>query len=144
MNAEFQDDPELFRRLQQVANLILATLLLALAATGIFYFVSFGTTPELPVQVAVTQPALSPPVLWKAPDSTLIPETPEGDMIRYGRELISHTAKYLGPKGKVRAVSNGMNCQNCHLRGGTVPFGNNYAAVASSYPKFRSEIIMQL
>jgi thiosulfate dehydrogenase len=31
-----------------------------------------------------------------------------------------------------------MNCQNCHLKAGTVPFGNNYGAVASTYPKFRS------
>src|SRR5207244_11384550 len=30
-----------------------------------------------------------------------------------------------------------MNCQNCHLKAGTLPFGNNYAAVAATYPKFR-------
>lgn len=124
--------------MQQVANLILATLVLALAAGGVFCFTYFDTTPGLPAEVTVTQPASNPAALWQAPDSTLIPDTPEGEMIRYGRELISHTAKYLGPKGKIRTLSNGMNCQNCHLRGGTLPFGNNYAAVASSYPKFRS------
>ena len=31
-----------------------------------------------------------------------------------------------------------MNCQNCHLNGGTVPWGNNYGAVASLYPQFRA------
>jgi thiosulfate dehydrogenase len=31
-----------------------------------------------------------------------------------------------------------MNCQNCHLNGGTVPWGNNYSAVYSTYPKFRA------
>lgn len=35
-------------------------------------------------------------------------------------------------------ISNGMNCQNCHLDAGTKPFGNNYGAVASTYPKFRA------
>ncbi len=30
-----------------------------------------------------------------------------------------------------------MNCQNCHLDAGTRPWGNNYGAVASTYPKFR-------
>jgi thiosulfate dehydrogenase len=75
---------------------------------------------------------------WKPPDSTAIPDTAEGDLIRYGRELIAHTAVYLGPKGKVRAISNGMNCQNCHLKAGTVPYGNNYGAVANKYPIFRS------
>jgi len=82
-------------------------------------------------------PADMPQDLWMAPDTAKIPVTPEGDLIRYGRELIAHTAYYLGPKGKVMAISNGMNCQNCHLKAGKKPFGNNYAAVASTYPKFR-------
>jgi thiosulfate dehydrogenase len=30
-----------------------------------------------------------------------------------------------------------MNCQNCHLDAGTKVWGNNYSAIASSYPKFR-------
>jgi len=72
---------------------------------------------------------------WHPPAS--IPNTKEGKLISYGRELVSHTAVYLGPKGKVKAISNGMNCQNCHLQAGTVLFGNNYSAVASNYPKFR-------
>jgi thiosulfate dehydrogenase len=31
-----------------------------------------------------------------------------------------------------------MNCQNCHLNAGTQPWGNNYFAVQSTYPKFRA------
>jgi thiosulfate dehydrogenase len=31
-----------------------------------------------------------------------------------------------------------MNCQNCHLDAGTKTFGNNYGAVASTYPKLRA------
>lgn len=76
--------------------------------------------------------------LWKAPDTSLIPFTAEGKQIRYGRELIVHTSRYLGPKGKVKSISNGMNCQNCHLKAGTKEFGNNYGSVASLYPKFRA------
>lgn len=75
---------------------------------------------------------------WQPPDSTAIPATPEGDLIRYGRELIAHTAIYLGPQGKVMQISNGMNCQNCHLKAGKKIFGNNYSAVAATYPKFRT------
>lgn len=75
---------------------------------------------------------------WHPPDSTKIPSTVEGDLIRYGRELVAHTAVYLGPKGKVAAISNGMNCQNCHLKAGKKLFGNNYAGVAATYPKFRA------
>jgi thiosulfate dehydrogenase len=75
---------------------------------------------------------------WKAPDTSTIPAGLAGEQIRYGRELIAHTSEYLGPKGKVMTMSNGMNCQNCHLDAGTKPFGNNYSAVASTYPKFRA------
>ncbi|MBL7873384.1 MAG: c-type cytochrome [Cyclobacteriaceae bacterium] len=76
--------------------------------------------------------------LWKAPDIRTIPNTEEGELIKYGKDLISFTSKYLGPKGIVMSLSNGMNCQNCHLDAGTKPFGNNYSAVASTYPLFRA------
>ena len=74
---------------------------------------------------------------WHAPDINLVPETPEGDMIRYGRELIVNTSKYFGPHGTVAAITNGMNCQNCHVEAGTKAFGNSFSAVASTYPKYR-------
>lgn len=75
--------------------------------------------------------------VWRAPALSEIPPGDSGDLIRYGRELIEHTATYLGPKGTVMQVSNGMNCQNCHLHAGTKPFAANYSAVASTYPRFR-------
>ena len=45
--------------------------------------------------------------------------------VKYGKDLIAHTSKYLGPKGSVAQISNGLNCQNCHLDAGTKIFGNN-------------------
>ncbi len=39
--------------------------------------------------------------------------TADGDLIRYGRDLIAHTAVYLGSKATVKQITNGMNCQNC-------------------------------
>jgi len=74
---------------------------------------------------------------WKPPDTSSIPHTEDGDLIRYGRELIANTAYYLGPKGRVAHVSNGMNCQNCHIDAGAKPYGNCFSAVASTYPTFR-------
>jgi thiosulfate dehydrogenase len=74
---------------------------------------------------------------WKAPDTSAIPTTEEGKLIRYGRDLVATTARYLGPKGATAAITNGMNCQNCHLDAGTKAWGNNYGAVYSTYPKFR-------
>ncbi len=72
--------------------------------------------------------------LWHAPDTASIPN----DLTRYGRKLIANTSFYLGPKGMVDSISNGMNCQNCHLDAGTRPYGNNFGSVASLYPKFRA------
>jgi thiosulfate dehydrogenase len=84
------------------------------------------------------QSKLPPPQesLWRGWSKYQI--RPEDTLIRYGRELIENTSYYLGPGGRVASISNGMNCQNCHLDGGTVPWGNNYGAVVSTYPKFRA------
>ena len=71
---------------------------------------------------------------WQSPDINLVPFTHEGDLIRYGRDLIVNTSKYFGPKGIVAQITNGMNCQNCHLEAGTRSFGNSFAAVASVKP----------
>lgn len=76
--------------------------------------------------------------MWQPPKIESIPKTAEGKQIFYGRDLVANTAKYLGPNGSVRHISNGMNCQNCHLDAGTKIMGNNYAAVYSTYPKFRA------
>lgn len=74
---------------------------------------------------------------WTAPDTNSIPSNEEGNLIRYGKELIANTAYYLGPKGTVAHLSNGMNCQNCHINAGAKPYGNCFSAVASTYPVFR-------
>ncbi len=77
------------------------------------------------------------PTIWNIPDINSLPRTPENALIRYGKELIINTARYLGPKGSVAVMSNGMNCENCHLEAGTRLNGNCFAMVASTYPKYR-------
>lgn len=72
---------------------------------------------------------------WKAPDEGTIPAGEPGKMIRYGKELVAHTSRYFGPNGSIARITNGMNCQNCHLEAGTKLFGNNYSVFFSSYPK---------
>lgn len=78
--------------------------------------------------------------LWQAPSLYLdnASDKDERRMINYGHDLIMNTAQYFGPNGSVNQISNGMNCQNCHLDAGTRPWGNNYSAVASTYPKLRA------
>ncbi len=78
--------------------------------------------------------------LWEAPADWRLAQLDKNqrDLIHYGKDLIANTAEYLGPNGTVSHISNGMNCQNCHLNAGTKAWGNNYFAVASTYPKFRA------
>lgn len=75
---------------------------------------------------------------WVAPEVGSISDARQKEQVTYGQELIAHTARYLGPNGSVMNISNGLNCQNCHLQAGTAVFGNNYGSVASLYPKFRA------
>jgi thiosulfate dehydrogenase len=93
-------------------------------------------TRDQPVATASSRKI--PAGAWKAPDSTAIPTGKTGDMIRYGKELLGHTARYFGPNGSVAKISNGMNCQNCHLDGGRRLFGNNYASFIATYPKMNN------
>jgi thiosulfate dehydrogenase len=75
---------------------------------------------------------------WQPADVFEISDKKKSDEVLYGRDLIIHTAYYLGPRGRIAQQSNGLNCQNCHLDAGTKPFGNNYGSVASTYPKVRA------
>ena len=75
---------------------------------------------------------------WKPVDIALIKDSTLKQEVEYGKDLIAHTAKYLGPNGSVKQITNGMNCNNCHLDAGTKPWGNNYGSVYSMYPKMRA------
>ncbi len=109
------------------------------ALLTILLFVMVGiTVKDTPkVHEPAIEKAATASTLWLPPNEQSIPAGEQGDLIRYGKELIAHTSKYLGPNGSVAQLSNGMNCNNCHLDAGTKPWGNNYAAVYSTYPKFR-------
>lgn len=82
----------------------------------------------------------------KLADSTWVPPSlytdreltgTDREMVIYGEDIIANTSRYFGPRGSVAQISNGMNCQNCHLNAGRKNWGNNYSAVFSTYPKFR-------
>ena len=76
--------------------------------------------------------------VWKPADISLITDANLKQEVEYGKDLIAHTAKYLGPNGSVKQITNGMNCNNCHLDAGTKVWGNNYGSVYSMYPKMRA------
>ncbi len=122
-------------RLSKVLTLVFCLVILLASVTLLLYYnPTLFLHQEVPTETVAKIPMIK---LWKAPDTAAIPKNKEGERIRYGRDLVARTSYYLGPQGKVMNISNGMNCQNCHLDAGTKPFGNNYGSVASTYPKFR-------
>lgn len=110
-------------------------LLGMVAVIGIYFLVGFisGDYFKIDGTIAKTDSTWVGPSIYL--DNTTIGE--ERALVIYGQELIAHTSKYLGPKGSVAQITNGMNCQNCHLQAGAKAWGNNYAAVFSTYPKYR-------
>jgi len=74
---------------------------------------------------------------WQPPDINALPNDEQGNQVRYGRQLIVNTSLFFGPKGKISAITNGMDCQNCHIDGGTKSFAGCFSAVASTFPKYR-------
>jgi thiosulfate dehydrogenase len=95
-----------------------------------------GYTPDK--NIALAGSSTTKTNYWKAPSLDAVPSGSEGDLILYGRELVAHTAYYFGPKGSLNKSGNGINCQNCHLEAGTKIFGNNFGAVAATYPQLRA------
>ncbi|MBL0055547.1 MAG: c-type cytochrome [Chitinophagaceae bacterium] len=122
--------------------LIIIVLVITLVAMPIIYF--YSNKPK-GIEEKKTDAAINTTGVkkdnssyWMAPDPSAITDPALKMQVEYGKELISHTAKYFGPNGSVARISNGLNCQNCHLQAGTAVFGNNYGSVASLYPKFRA------
>ncbi len=112
----------------------LRTTLLALL--GIFLVFIACKDQTKTAQVTVT--AKDTTALFQPPDTATIPHDAYGDMVRYGRDLVVNTAKYIGPNGSVgKYLGNKMNCTNCHLDAGTRPFGYNFFSTHARYPQYR-------
>ena len=113
----------------------ITTSLLVIICVAALFSCQQKSENTVPVHDAAAQPQTQE--VWEAPDISTLGNADSVQLIKYGEQLIESTAVYLGPHGTIAHMTNGMNCQNCHLIGGTKPFGNNYSAVAANYPKFR-------
>jgi thiosulfate dehydrogenase len=135
-----QDHEAINQLYKQVVRIIVVVLAMVISITLVInfdYLTESDTNPGKTKEnlVSIAQDSIQ---LWKAPDIESIADSQLKKQVKYGKELIVHTSKYLGPKGTILKISNGMNCQNCHLDAGTKPWGNNYGSVASLYPKYRA------
>ena len=72
-------------------------------------------------------------------DTSKIPHDKFGDAIKYGRQLMLHTAYYIGPNGvNGKYLGNKMNCTNCHQDAGTKPYSLNLVTAFRHYPSYRA------
>lgn len=139
-----QDDKMQQGLIPVISKLILVIVVLVIGLIAmpiIFYYSNQPDSPKEKTNSAnaeITEVKKDAVAYWAAPDVSSITDAKQKEQVEYGKELIAHTAKYLGPNGSVLKISNGLNCQNCHLQAGTAVFGNNYGSVASLYPKFRA------
>ena len=139
-----EDDKLPPRLLSAINMLILVIVILVIALIAIPFIISYSNRADKSEEKIISKSVTSDEsikdatVYWTAPDVNNVTDVKQKEQLEYGRELIAHTAKYLGPNGSVLKISNGLNCQNCHLQAGTAVFANNYGSVASLYPKFRA------
>lgn len=71
-------------------------------------------------------------VKFRVPDEASIPDDAAGAAIRRGRALLVDTRRQLPDH-----VGNGLNCTNCHLNAGTVPFASPLMGLIGAFPEYR-------
>lgn len=121
------------------ALLLCCILLLCLGGVGAWFATQSAQKQQITALRAHLMPTFDKNKMWEAPDHRLAETDAQATLIDYGADLIRNTQDYFGANGLVRPASiNGLNCQNCHLEAGSKPFGNNYFAVASTYPQLRA------
>ena len=141
---DHDEDKRTERLIAVINKLLFVIVLLVITIIAIPFILLYADQPaktENPTVNSLTTPSTlkaDTVQYWTAQDINNISDAGQKAQVEYGKELIAHTSKYLGPEGTVLKISNGLNCQNCHLQAGTAVFGNNYGSVASLYPKFRA------
>lgn len=59
--------------------------------------------------------------------------------VKYGYNLIAHSAKFMGPAAEegMQYAGNNLSCTNCHLNLGTKPGSGSWVGVVDRFPQFR-------
>lgn len=132
-NKEISKFGKLLKFTSGLTGLFLVGLLLLIINS----FVDFDLKVKSKEKVEIKKTLSTEKPVWTLISMDAVMHEKDPELLKYGKELVANTAYYLGPNGIVSQQSNGMNCQNCHLDAGSRVWGNNYAAVAGTYPKLR-------
>lgn len=58
----------------------------------------------------------------------------EDSLAAYGQKLVNETYQYFNKDGK--KIQNSMTCSNCHLHGGTKPYGIPFIGLTNVFPTY--------
>jgi thiosulfate dehydrogenase len=72
---------------------------------------------------------------WVEPLESTIPNTTKGDQIRYGKDILLNTYKYLGAESVIgkNYSGNKLACASCHIDGGVVAYAAPFSVVSKKY-----------
>ncbi|AOZ02805.1 cytochrome C [Cupriavidus sp. USMAHM13] len=87
----------------------------------------------LALAAALPARAAQDQVPFVVPDPASVPKGAVGEAILRGKALLSDTRKLLPGN-----VGNGLNCTNCHLNGGTVPYASPWVGLTAAFPEYRA------
>ncbi|HEY9840876.1 MAG TPA: c-type cytochrome [Candidatus Obscuribacterales bacterium] len=74
---------------------------------------------------------------WRWPDK--LPAGATGELVSYGKELVAHTARHLGPAARdksLRLAGNNLACASCHLADGTQEHAIGFVGIAGRFPAY--------
>jgi len=92
---------------------------------------------DTPLQAVSAAQTLLP---WSVPDIARLPDNDQGRQVRHGQDLVLSTAALIGPHvadTALRYAGNNLNCQSCHIDGGTKKFGLPLVGAFAKYPSYR-------
>lgn len=87
------------------------------------------------------------PANWYAIDLAKLGKAAEDDLVRYGRELIVNTPRYIGLNASnpaMRYAGNDLACQNCHLNAGLQPFAAPFVSTYATFPMMVDDQVITL
>ena len=84
---------------------------------------------------------------YYAADVSTLGPGPENDLIRYGRELIVNTPRYIGKSAEnpdMAFAGNDLACQSCHLKAGLQPYAAPFVSTVATFPMMVDNQVLPL
>lgn len=100
------------------------------------YLISLNSHPFLGCKSETVISKKDSLVSWKYPELSTIPDTEDGKITKLGLKIFTETYSVIGPNVEdptKRYSGNNMDCQNCHLRAGTL---KNVFGLVGSYTAY--------